>query len=63
MLKSPKKKRKKKSGTVLPYRQTESIEMIIEDQAFSPSPDMAPSPPLSPPPLPSVRTTGDTKAD
>jgi hypothetical protein len=35
---SLKKKRKKKSGTVLPYRQTESIEMIIEDHAFSPSP-------------------------
>ncbi len=36
----------------------ESIEWFIEDQAFSPSYDLAPPPP--PPPLPLVSSTGDT---
>ncbi len=35
--------------------------MIIEDQAFSPSYDWAPTPP--PTPLPSASSTGDTQED
>jgi hypothetical protein len=42
-----------------PLKDPESIYLIIEDQAFSPSYELAPSP--SPPtPHPSVSSTGDT---
>jgi len=39
---------------------SENIEWLIEDQAFSPSKDLA-SPPLPTPPLQSVSSTGDTQ--
>ncbi len=41
------------------YSPTESIKWFIEEQAFSPSNDLAPTPP----PLPSVSSTGGTQDD
>ncbi len=41
----------------------ESIEWFIEDYAFSPSYDLAPTPPIHPPPLPSGSSAGDTQED